>query len=252
MSKSTGSQIAKNGFIEQEFIRDLLNGNKNILDKIKEKLGVKLKPNLQVVPGTSKSDIKCGKINIQVKKTKQGQFGQVDRHWVDHLTANVSEIKSIEKMLKELCELPTNKEEKNGHLMCNKKEKVKKLNTNFYNQEDIDNFLKVLNENKKKIVKYAFYGINPEDAPKLFIVSKFSNKTKRENITIYKTRDIINEICNNEVKIRPSGTVFEIGNCFTFQRKGGDGGKVSGNQFQFKFVPTKLTCDRYVRYKILD
>jgi hypothetical protein len=40
--------------------------------------------------------------------------------------------------------------------------------------------------------------------------------------------------------IRKSRTVVELGPSFTIQRKGGDGGRKSANDVQFKIVPSLL------------
>ena len=53
--------------------------------------------------------------------------------------------------------------------------------------------------------------------------------------------DVINEILSNNFEIRKSKTVVELGNIFTFQRKGGDSGKLGANNIQFKLNPTKIT-----------
>jgi len=57
---------------------------------------------------------------------------------------------------------------------------------------------------------------------------------------MWKTSDLIDYFSKQKCKIRKSGTVLELGPCLTFQRKGGDGGNISANQFQFKIVPTKI------------
>ena len=51
---------------------------------------------------------------------------------------------------------------------------------------------------------------------------------------------VIDYLCTQPVKIRSSYTTIEIGSCFYFQRKGGDGKKLTSNQCQFKLSLTKL------------
>ena len=52
--------------------------------------------------------------------------------------------------------------------------------------------------------------------------------------------DVIESLMQYDFKIRNSKTVIELGPSFTFQRKGGDGGRQSANDIQFKIVPSLL------------
>lgn len=243
--ESIGSNTAKNGLNEQEFIKNLINTDEILRKNVYEKFKIDLK-NAMVKTGTSKTDISCENINIQVKKTKKSQFGQIDRHWINDLIEHIPKLKEIDYILKNMCELPTIII--NGKKMCDKNAHIKKINNNNYSDDEIYKLLENFENNKKEILKYAFFGTKVENIPDLYIVSVFSSK--RENIIIWKTTDIIDEILKKPVNIRPSGTVIEIGNCFTFQRKGGDNGKECANQFQFKFIPTALNIENTLVYKL--
>jgi hypothetical protein len=242
---SIGSKTAKGGLKEQEFIKKLINTDLNFRKNVYDKFKIELK-NAVVKTGTSKTDISCENINIQVKKTKKGQFGQIDRHWINDLIDNIPKLKEIEYILKNMCELPTIIVD--GKKMCDKKTHIKKINNDNYSNDEICKLLEKFENNKKEILKYAFFGTKNENIPDLYIVSVFSSK--REYIIICKTIDIINEILKKKVSIRTSGTVIEIGNSFTFQRKGGDNGKECANQFQFKFTPTALNINNALIYNI--
>ena len=52
----------------------------------------------------SKVDLTNGRLNIQVKKSKAGQFQQISRGTVDNLVAVIPELQPIESLLKERCE----------------------------------------------------------------------------------------------------------------------------------------------------
>ena len=53
-------------------------------------------------------------------------------------------------------------------------------------------------------------------------------------------KDVIESLMKSKFVIRPSGTVIELGEVFTIQRKGGDGGKLCANQMQFKLIFSRL------------
>ena len=52
--------------------------------------------------------------------------------------------------------------------------------------------------------------------------------------------EVIESLMQYDFKLRKSKTVIELGPSFTFQRKGGDGGRQSANDIQFKIVPSLL------------
>ena len=51
---------------------------------------------------------------------------------------------------------------------------------------------------------------------------------------------VIKYLNTQKFKIRKSGTVIQLGDSFTMQRKGGDSGKKTANHLQFKLVFSKL------------
>jgi len=53
-------------------------------------------------------------------------------------------------------------------------------------------------------------------------------------------KDVIDSLMRYDFSIRESMTVVQLGPSFTFQRKGGDGGRKSANDIQFKIVPSLL------------
>jgi R.HinP1I restriction endonuclease len=242
-NESKGREIAKGGYKEEEEIRNLLNNDDEFKKQIEKKFNIDSKnnPQAKLLNDTSKVDISYGTNQIQVKKTKPGQFGQVHRSWISHLIENVKGLFPIKDMLKDLCELPVKKV--NGKKMCDKTKKVKKLSEDNYTKEELDKLIKCFEDNKRKIVEYAFLGSNSNSKPDIFVVSVYNGK-KRDKIIASNINDIIDQIIQNPVKIRKSQTVIEIGDSFSFQRKGGDGGKDVANQFQFKLVPTKLSTEK--------
>ena len=63
-------------------------------------------------------------------------------------------------------------------------------------------------------------------------------------------KDVINYICKSNFIIRLSGTVIQLGDAFTMQRKGGDGGKKSANNLQFKLIFSKLDIDNKIQFNM--
>lgn len=160
----------------------------------------------------SKVDIKNDNWNFQVKKSKKGQFQQVSRGTVDNLINDLPELEPIKDLLKERCE--------------EKKEFKPEL-------------LDTLNKNKRQIIEHALLGHG--EKPDILCVTEWGKKNnKREKITFYEMGDVIESLMQYDFKIRNSKTVIELGPSFTFQRKGGDGGRQSANDIQFKIVPSLL------------
>ena len=160
----------------------------------------------------SKVDIKNDNWNFQVKKSKKGQFQQVSRGTVDNLINDLPELEPIKDLLKERCE--------------EKKEFKPEL-------------LDTLNKNKRQIIEHALLGHG--EKPDILCVTEWGKRNnKREKITFYEMGDVIESLMQYDFKIRNSKTVIELGPSFTFQRKGGDGGRQSANDIQFKIVPSLL------------
>jgi hypothetical protein len=160
----------------------------------------------------SKVDIKNGEWNFQVKKSKKGQFQQVSRGTVDNLINDLPELEPIKDLLKERCE--------------DKKEFRPEL-------------LESLNSHKRKIIEHALLGHG--ERPDILCVTEWGkNNNKREKITFFMMDEVIESLMQYDFKLRKSKTVIELGPSFTFQRKGGDGGRQSANDIQFKIVPSLL------------
>ena len=160
----------------------------------------------------SKVDIKNGEWNFQVKKSKKGQFQQVSRGTVDNLINDLPELEPIKDLLKERCE---------------------------YKKEFKPELLESLNSHKRKIIEHALLGHG--ERPDILCVTEWGkNNNKREKITFFMMDEVIESLMQYDFKLRKSKTVIELGPSFTFQRKGGDGGRHSANDIQFKIVPSLL------------
>lgn len=233
----TNSETAKNGYKEEELVCiDLM--NETIKTKFSSMLGDDY-DDCSRITGNHKCDIQS-KNNIlrgQVKKYKKGQFQQLDRHWTDDLIRHIPGLNDASLMLNDLCELPLLS---NG-THVDKTIPVKKLGLSNYSQEKLDNFVMILNKNKRQIFNYAFMGTIIETQPEyLFGVEYIDNK--RTKIIICKIKDIIDYFVTLDFEITSKETVIKLGNdsILSLQRKGGDGGKKSSNQLQIKIIVSKI------------
>jgi hypothetical protein len=244
--KSTGSKIALGGYKEEEFLVNTLNSDVKLLEELKKFIGKEIKNDAKLIIGNKKSDIVVSSINIQHKKTKTKQFGQIDRHYVDHLIDKLPALNECKNMLLNLCELPIDPVTK----LCDKKFKIKKIDNSNYTDNEINNLINIFEINKKDILNYAFNGYYDDYRPDIISISLFNKNNKREKIIFWKMTDVITHLMNFNVEIKNSKTVIKISDGLTFQRKGGDGGKKQGNNFQFKFIPSSLPLDKALIYKL--
>ena len=228
----TGSSIAKSGYNEEELICIDLNENKNDICGNLKKLNVFNIDTFKVLKGNSKVDVSNGVINFQVKKyTQDKPPGQLDRHWTSDVVKVIKKLEPIKSTLLGLCELPLCEDDKNK---CDKNKQVIKLCNSNYTEDHLSLFIKTLNENKKDLLNYVFFGTDKTTRPDFIIGVQYING-ERANITIYNISDVIGILMEEDFEIRKSKTVFGLGKCLSFQRKGGDNGAKSANQLQCKF-----------------
>lgn len=159
-----------------------------------------------------KVDVTNGVINIQVKKSKPGQFQQVARGTVDNLVLKIPELDQVSDKLKERC-----------------------VDKKLFDAS----ILETLNNNKQKIVEHAFLGYDKK--PDILCVTEWNRgDTLRNQLHFMPMKQVVDSLLCYDFKLRKSGTVIELGPSFTIQRKGGDGGRTSANDIQFKIVPSLL------------
>jgi hypothetical protein len=235
--KVTPSQIAKGGYREEMLVATEINNTyKSGISKF---LTTPIYADFIQKLGHTKTDISNGVTNIQVKKYKTGQFGQIDRHWINHLIDKIPDLKSIEDTLRGLCECVVVKDK------CSKIRV--KINSDNYTTNHVQNFIETLTRNKENIIRYALCGYDTMTEPHLLCGVEYV-KNVRKKITFYRMADVIHHLLEQSFTIRPSGTVVALGPVFTFQRKGGDCGKPSGNQIQFKLVFSQLRISNKLEY----
>lgn len=235
----TNSQTAKNGYKEERFVCEFLN-SKEVPEKYRgEETHIP-------VPGVYKSDIQSsdGKFKAQVKKYKQRQFQQVDRHWVKDYISNIPEWEKNGDILKNLCEIPLSADGKH----VDKSQRRKILSTKNYSEQELQDFLQVLENGKKTFLKYIFQGTVSEHAPEYIIGVEYDKKI-RKSLTIYKISDVIDYLSNSSFTISKRKTVICLGDCLSLQRKGGDAGRKGGNQLQCKLIFSRLKIKEHFYHR---
>ena len=232
------SQIARGGYKEEELVAQ---------DLSRMDIKGRMFPfgDCKRVGGGSKTDVMSNDMlfRAQVKKYKRGQFQQVDRHWIENLINYIPELDEISFILKQWCYVPL----KQDSMDYIDKSIGRKLldNTNF-KDEELNRLLELLNIHKRSILEYAFLGTDNEDyAPEYLVGSEYVNN-KRARLCIWKIHDIISYLEANDFEISSRKSVIKLGDVFSIQRKGGDGGRRSSNQLQMKIILSKLNIDNVI------
>lgn len=232
---SKGKKIEEWGLLNEYWAVAQLNNSLSLRKMIYKKLGVFVTPSFYKIPQTKKTDLmdKRG-LGIQVKASKSN-FGQVKRCKMKRFFDLNPELRSIQYIFDNSFKIPLGT---NGK--CIRGYERKRLNTDNYSQFELDKLLKLFEKNKRRILIDVFLGNDAKYAPKLFLVIANS-----KTLLIWKTKDIIEQLSSQKWKIGNKGTTLQLdsGN-FCLQRKGGDSGKKSANDIQFKLKPCHLDRSR--------
>jgi hypothetical protein len=177
------------------------------------------------------------------------QKGQVARGKLNTLVNKFPSLKSVFYMIINLCRVPI----KNGK--CVRDIPNVKLTIKKYAKEELDNLIEKIEMIKEDILKYIFLGTNKKTQPKIFSVSFFDKRDKkdqRKKICFWLVSDLIKLISSFPISINSSGSEISFGDIVTMQRKGGDSGRASANNFQFKFQPLKVLKDCKIKSHIFN
>ena len=246
--KTSGSEIAKVGFEEEILLTNNLNNDLILREKLCDFLKIEHLGTFKKIKGNGKIDISdSGHCRIQVKRSK-ADFNQFQRLWVEELTNQIPELKSIQYILKNLCEKPL---KPCGKLVDRTKTRIK-LDEDTYSQEELSNFIHVLNQNKKKLLEYVWFG-KENDKPNVLIVTKINKDEQRKKLIVYNLSELIEYFCTFTFKISPKKTTIRLCNendsyVILIQRKGGDSGKKCANHIQFKLKASKITYKNKLEY----
>jgi len=242
IKKTTGSQIAKSGYKNEQDICDIFNSwHKH--DTAKQWL-LDLNVDISNIEELSarrihqeKTDIQViikikgfsTPFNIQVKLVtiKKG-YNQIDKRWVDDykLLWDIPEIvaTALKKFAGEIRPLVAFKTKDRRRYFLNELSEVE--------QQEV---LQFFNKNKAKVLIDTLKGRGPLSASFVLVVEKSSSAYRTKFIPISKVIKILGE---GGVYITPRGSL-RIGR-ITLQRKGGDGGAETANMLQFKECPQDL------------
>lgn len=238
------SNTAKNGYKEEQLVCNDLNFNTCMQSELYTFIPERIRY-CSKLKGTSKVDITSEdkRFTAQVKKYKHGQFQQLDRHWLHDLIQHIPAISLYEKLLRNWCELPLSVDGK----FVDKSASRVLLSNIYYQDKVLHSFVDTLNRHKRDILEYAFYGTKKDCIPEYLIGVEYKKNT-RFKLIAYKISDIIDSLCKYAFEIAASKSVIKLGTCLSLQRKGGDGGKKSSNQLQFKIILSSLQIDNYFEF----
>jgi len=235
-----GSQTAKNGFKNEDEIRDKFNNWKTDEDarvwlaamnyKIAEIEAVTAskphgeKADVEVVVKTRKGERKEG-ISIKLVSSQNG-FNQIDKRWLSHYVKIWSIPPDVEAALKLfLGEVPPIKAGRDANRMF-----LDELEP--AQQKAVVDFFTA---NRTKIIHDLFSGDGPHAAGWMMVALKASEKPKW---VLRSDKDTIVFFGDGKVELTSHGNL-KIGR-ITMQRKGGDGGRETARMLQFKINPALL------------
>lgn len=246
---SIGATTAKNGYLEEDWIISQLSGASTpsrFESAFMSWYGLPISDESAThVYGHKKCDFRYGDLGFQWKRTKQGQFGQIARHEVGRMLNAIPALEPLRDLFNSMCVFPLEGDQVVRPVIR------PLLTPEFVPQTKLDEFITLLTTHKRTLLEYALLGTDPNMKPDLFGITIYE-QGKRHSIQVWRISVLLDYLAQYPVSIRRSGTVVEIGNAFTFQRKGGDSGATSSNQIQFKLVSTKIPSELGFRYLITD
>lgn len=240
-----GSLTAKNGFLNEDFVRDEFNKWKTSelsqawltemgysLENIESVWAEKLsgyKTDVQVsikvmIKLTTLTDIQ----NLQVKlMSNRTGFNQIDKRWVDKYAEmwnmDTNTITALKHYTGELSPYSKNVRD------------TRRMFMDELSEQDKASILNFIHQNKLLIVSDIIKGRGEFHAEWMLVVLR----TKDEFDWTLKTINfVMNYFGNGEVRITKQGNI-KIGN-ISMQRKGGDNGRATANMLQFKINPAHL------------
>lgn len=235
-----GSNTAKNGFKNEDEIRDKFNNWKTDEDarvwlgamnyKVAEIENVTAtkphgeKADVEVVIKTKKGETKEG-ISIKLVSSPNG-FNQIDKRWLAHYVRMWKIPPDVEAALKLfLGETPPNRPSRDAKRMY-----LNELDT--ASQKAVIEFFTA---NRAKIVSDLFSGDGPHAAGWVMVALRSTSKSR----WVLKTdADAIKFFGDGKIELTRNGNL-KIG-LITMQRKGGDGGRDTAKMLQFKINPALL------------
>ena len=238
-----GSQIAKDGFINEYFVIDTFNdwqSNQlakewlmamdyqiNEIEYVKaEKVTGSYKADVQVhITIKLKKLIDCQNIQVKLVSNKKG-FNQIDKRWLKAYNElwNIPDdiYQTLQYYVGEIKPYKNNTKDKRRMFM-NEMEKLQQ-----------DHLIQWLEQHKILILNDIIKGRGKFAAEWVLVI----RKTGVLDWVLKPVNVVLNFYAQGKAEISPRGTVH-IGK-ITIQRKGGDNGRETANMLQFKCDPTEL------------
>ena len=247
MNSEKGSQIAKNGFNNENDIvskfnnwqidteaqkwLQLMNYNLSEIEYVKAVVLSGYKTDVQVQV-TIKLKEAIDTENLQVKLVSNvNGFNQIDKRWVD----KYAEMWSIPPQIISILKRYTGEEKPN---ITNTRDK-RRMYADEFSKEEQTMVLEWLNQNKTMIISDILKGRGRFSAEWILVAQKIAENARW---TLKSINFCMNHYGNGPIFITSKGN-FKIGK-ITMQRKGGDGGRETANMLQFKINPAELFNDK--------
>ena len=240
-----GSLTARNGFANEDFVRDEFNNWKfselsqawlremgYAIEDIEYVHAEKLSGYKTDVQVSISVTIKLKRLvdvqNLQVKLISQNSgFNQIDKRWVDRYSELWNMPTNISRIFKHYTgELPP--------YLNNTRDRRRMFMDELSNQDRHD-MIEFIKNNKIMIVSDIIKGRGEFHAEWMLVICKNDKDIKWALRSI---NYVMNYFGNGEVQITDKGNI-KIGQ-ITMQRKGGDAGRSTANMLQFKINPAKL------------
>ncbi|HTH50908.1 MAG TPA: hypothetical protein VL501_03185 [Pyrinomonadaceae bacterium] len=235
-----GSETAKNGFKNEDQIRDKFNAWKTDPDAGEWLKTMGYKPNevvsvSAVKPHGEKSDVdvtvesKSGKktegISIKLVSSPQG-FNQIDKRWLAHYAKMWTMPREVEAALKLFCgEVPPTRPGRTSDRMY----------LDEFPAEQQKAVIDFFAANRERILHDLFRGDGPHAATWFMVAWKPGDKT---SWVLKRDEEAIKFFGEGKIEITRGGNL-KIGRV-TMQRKGGDAGRDTAKMLQFKINPALL------------
>ena len=245
-AKDVGSKTAKDGFKNEDKIRDkfiawqtdtdakkwleIMGFNLSLIHSVNAckphgyKADVEVKIRYKSKTETNPTEFTKG-ISIKLVSSLNG-FNQIDKRWLATYAKMWKMPKNVEEALKLFTgQLPPTKPSREANRMF----------LNELDKETQANVVEFFTKNKEEIVSDLLKGDGEFFAPWLFVAQKESvvNRWK-----LVKIDDAIKFFSEGNVELTSRGNL-KIGR-ISMQRKGGDGGRETAKQLQFKMNPAEL------------
>ncbi len=180
--------------------------------------------------------------NLSIKKANSdADYNQIDKRWVKNYTALWEIPENIVTLLKIFCgEISPSELLKEGKITQKKYDNLRDKRR-FFMDEFEDKHKKAIigffTKNKLLIITDIIKG-RGKFAADWMLVTRYNTKEDETTWVLADINKAMSIFGEGEVKISPRGSI-SIGRV-TLQRKGGDGGRKTGNMLQFKIRPCDL------------